>query len=76
MLWNRPQVGAGAAVCTEWDSGWWECVICDLKLPPHKAGVLLDAALMDAFPDCDSINENGIHADTLRAWKGGERSPR
>ena len=75
MLWNRPQGGVRAQVCTEWDQGWWECVICDLRLPPHKAGVLLDAALMHAFPDCDSIDADGIHADTKRAWAGGRRSP-
>lgn len=71
MLWNSPQECARAQVCTQWDQGWWECVICGLRLPPHKAGVLLDAALMHAFPDCDSIDADGIHADTKRAWAGG-----
>ena len=75
MLWNPPQGGARAQVCTQWDQGWWECVICDLRLPPHKAGVLLDAALMHAFPDCDSIDVDGIHTDTRRAWAGGQHSP-
>ena len=76
MLWNRPSRGGiRAQVCTQWDQGWWECVICDLRLPPHKAGVLLDAALMHAFPDCDSIDAEGIHADTKRAWTGGRLSP-
>jgi hypothetical protein len=75
MLWNRPSRGGiRAQVCTQWDQGWWECVICDLRLPPHKAGVLLDAALMHAFPDCDSISSEGIHADTLRALHGGNKS--
>ena len=46
-------------------------MICDLRLPPFKAGVLLDAALMHAFPDCDSIDADGVHADTKRAWDGG-----
>jgi hypothetical protein len=75
MLWNPPQGGARAQVCAQWDQGWWECVICDLRLPPHKAGVLLDAALMHAFPDCDSIDADGIHTDTRRAWAGGQHSP-
>ncbi len=76
MVWNSPHGGPRAQVCTQWDQGWWECVICNLRLPPHKAGVLLDAALMLAFPDCDSIEEDGIHADTKRALAGGPSSPR
>jgi hypothetical protein len=76
MLWNRPSRGGICAqVCTQWDQGWWECVICDLRLPPLKAGILLDAALMHAFPNCDSIDAEGIHADTRRAWAGGTASP-
>jgi hypothetical protein len=75
MLWIRPHRGARGQACTQWDQGWWECVMCDLRLPARKAGVLLDAALMAAFPDCDSINEDGIHADTLRALSGGECLP-
>jgi hypothetical protein len=70
MLWNPPSQGLKGQVCTQWDQGWWKCVICDLRLPPHKAGVLLDAALMHAFPGCDSIDAEGIHADTRRAWAG------
>jgi len=77
MLWNRPSCGGiRAQVCTQWDQGWWECVICGLRLPPLKAGILLDAALMHAFSDCDSIDADGIHADTRRAWAGGTASLR
>jgi hypothetical protein len=70
MLWRRPSGGIRGQVCTEWDGGWWECQACGLRLPPHKAGILLDAALMHSDPSCDSITE-GVHADTRRAWSGG-----
>ena len=73
MYWHPPQGGARGQQCTQWDQGWWQCQICELRLPPHKAGVLLDAALMHAFPDCGSIAE-GVHADTKRAWAGGRRA--
>lgn len=76
MRWNPPVGGARGQQVTEWDEGWWKCVICDLRLPPHKAGVLLDAALMHAFPDCDSIDSDGIHLDTRRAWAGSRTSTR
>lgn len=69
MYWHPPYRGVRGQVCTEWDDGWWECQLCGLKLPPHKAGIFLDAALMHAFPDCDSIRE-GVHEDTRRAWAG------
>ena len=70
MLWNKRNGGPGPTTIAQWDQGWWECVICDLRLPPVKAAVLLDAALMHAFPDCDSIDGDGIHADTRSAWNG------
>ena len=72
MHWHPPYGGIRGQVVTHWDQGWWQCA-CGLRLPPFKAGILLDAALMHAFPNCDSIDAEGVHADTKRAWKGGSR---
>ena len=74
MRWHPPIQRAGAQVCTRWDQGWWQCEICELRLNPLDAGILIDAALMHYAPDCDSIGNDGIHADTHRALKGGPRS--
>jgi hypothetical protein len=72
MFWCPPNLNEmRRQVFAQWDQGWWECQICELRLPPFKAGVLLDAALKHAFPNCDSIDADGIHADTKRAWAGG-----
>ena len=74
MFWCPPNLkGMCGQICTQWDQGWWECQICELRLPPFKAGVLLNAALKHAFPNC-AINADGIHADTIRAWTGGSTS--
>jgi hypothetical protein len=67
MFWQVPTRGIRAQVCTDHDRGWWECRECYLQLSAHAAGVLLDAALMHAFPNCDSIAD-GLHADVRRAW--------
>ena len=75
MRWHPPFGGPRTQVCTRWDEGWWECQVCGIKLTPHEAGVLVDAALMHYAPDCDSIGDDGIHADTRRAFKGGSRQP-
>lgn len=75
MRWHPPCGGARGQQCTQWDQGWWECQMCGLRLPPHKAGILLDAVLMHAFPNCDSITADGIHMDTKRAWAGGREAP-
>ena len=74
MRWHPPSQKAGAQVCTRWDDGFWVCDICELRLNPIDAGILLDAALMHYAPDCDSIGADGIHADTHRALAGGPRS--
>jgi hypothetical protein len=74
MRWHRPPGGVRGQVFSQWDAGWWQCR-CGLRLTPHMAGVLVDAALMHAFPDCDSITEEGIHVDTKRAFIGGEVRP-
>ena len=73
MRWHRPTGGVQGQVFTRWSQGWWECE-CGLRLPPFTAGILLDAVLMNASPNDDSIDaEDGVHADTKRAWKGGGR---
>jgi len=67
MFWQVPTNGIRAQICTDRDRGWWECRECYLQLSAHAAGVFLDAALIRAFPSCDSI-AGGLHADVRRAW--------
>jgi len=67
MHWCDPPGGAGAAVCSRWDRGAWLCDLCGIRLEPGEAGVLLDAVLQHAFPACDSLDADGVHADTRRA---------
>jgi len=67
MHWCDPPRGAGAAVCSRWDRGAWLCHLCGIRLEPGEAGILLDAVLHHAFPDCDSLDGDGVHADTRRA---------
>ena len=72
MHWHRPYGGARGQQVTRWDGGFWVCQICGLRLTNRDAGVLLDAALMHMDPNCDSITDEGVHADTVRAFKGGD----
>jgi hypothetical protein len=74
MRFGRPhRKGVGWQVCTQWDQGWWICRVCGLRLPPEKAGILLDAALMCSAPGCASAGD-GMHADVRRAFRGGRRA--
>jgi hypothetical protein len=72
MFWQRPFGGPRGQQCTRWDAGWWKCRLCNLRLVPQEAGVLLDAVLMCHDPHCDSIR-GGLHGDTWRALAGGKR---
>jgi hypothetical protein len=45
------------------------------KVSRTEIRVMLDAALMHAHPDCDSIAE-GVHIDTKRAFDGGPAAAR
>jgi hypothetical protein len=74
MAWVPPYGGARGQQVTKWDGGGWVCQVCQLRLTPHEAGVLLDAALMHYDPRCDSIVD-GVHADTRRAMAGGKVQP-
>lgn len=71
MFWHRPHGGPRGQQISVWDSGWWECDTCKIRLHTEAAGLLLDAALMHADPHCDSIGPDGYHADTIRAFAGG-----
>jgi len=53
----------------KYHNGAWVCQVCELRLDPHEAGVLLDAALSCAVPDCDSF-DGVTYADTRRAFRG------
>lgn len=75
MAWVPPYGGARGQQVTKWDGGAWVCRLCQTRLTAHEAGVLLDAVLMCAVPDCDSI-EDGMHADTRRAFAGENGGPR
>jgi len=72
MRWQRPHGGPRGQVVTRWDEGHWQCPDCDVRLTPRDAGVLVDAVLMLTYPDCDSIlaEYSGLHADTVRAFRG------
>jgi len=74
MHWCPPYRGPRGQQVTKWDMGCWECIDgCGLKVTAHEAGILLSAALVASDPDCDSVDEDGIHADVLNALKGGPR---
>jgi len=53
--------------------GWWECRSCGFHEKANNAGILLDAVLHLSVPDCDSIGEDTIHADTLIVLQGDGR---
>lgn len=76
MHWRPPYRGPRGPQLQmgwKWDMGGWECLDgCGLRVTAHEAGVLLSAALTASDPDCDSIDEDGVHADALIAWKGGD----
>lgn len=77
MHWRPPYRGPRGPQLQmgwKWDMGGWECLDgCGLRVTAHEAGVLLSAALTASDPDCDSVDEDGIHADVLIALKGGPR---
>lgn len=74
---NHDRCGSSTGIdgrLTAGQGGCWECIDgCGLKVTAHEAGVLLSAALTASDPDCDSVDEDGIHADVLIALKGGPR---
>jgi hypothetical protein len=41
----------------------------------HEETIRARSAGREPFPDCDSIDADGIHTDTRRAWAGGQHSP-
>lgn len=74
MRWSPPPGGYRGQEVSRWDRGAWTCEACDLALTPRDAYVLLDAALMHAYPDCDSIVD-GVHLDAQVAAACGRDRP-
>lgn len=71
MRWQPPLKRAGGQVVTPYDFGWWLCDMCGIRLAPEQAATLIDAVLYCNDPNCDSRDEEGFYADSIRAAKGG-----
>lgn len=71
LQWERPYGGARGQAVYPWDGGVWSCEWCGFRAPPKVAFLLLDAALHLSDPNCDSIGEDGVHADAKAALEGG-----
>lgn len=56
---------------SKWAKGVWVCNICNVRLTPLEAGVMLDSALMHVVPDCDSITTGPepMHLDAENVLK-------
>lgn len=57
MNWKKPYGGPRGQIVTQWDNGWWQCEICQLRLPEHQAFLLIDAVLRVSDPDSDSYDQ-------------------
>jgi len=73
LRWEKPYGGARGQTVTPWDNGGWSCETCGFRAPAEATFLLIDAVLHLSDPDCDSIDDEGIHADAKTALNGGGR---